>query len=113
MAKRVSVRDLVTIDGVTKSVREWAQEKKLSFNTIRMRVGRGWSYERALTTPVEDLCLKKLRRKEEEKRRLEETRKRRLEETNNGIEKKPEAYDWRFEHFTSRSGAYVKKKSSE
>ena len=44
---------LLTLDGVTKPLRIWADETGIEWNVIRMRVNHlGWSHKRALTTPV-------------------------------------------------------------
>ena len=42
----------LTLDGNTKSVVEWSLETCLRSDTIRMRLKRGWSVERALTEPL-------------------------------------------------------------
>lgn len=41
-----------TIDGVTKSTQEWADEFGIDPNVIRMRIRRGWTVEKAITTPL-------------------------------------------------------------
>jgi len=44
----------VTIDGVTKNRSVWCREYGIALTTVRNRVQRsGWSWERAITTPVE------------------------------------------------------------
>lgn len=40
---------LITLHGVTKSLTQWAREKKLGVNMIRSRLARGWSIEDAFT----------------------------------------------------------------
>ena len=43
---------LVTFNGVTKTLAEWEAEIGVSADTLQTRLYRGWSEERALTTPV-------------------------------------------------------------
>lgn len=43
---------LVTFDGRTQSVIEWAREKGIHQGTIAQRLDRKWSVEKALTTPA-------------------------------------------------------------
>ena len=45
---------LLTLNGVTLCVVEWSERTSLPQSTIRDRVNRGWSVERALTTPRRD-----------------------------------------------------------
>lgn len=43
----------VTIDGETRTAREWCRIRKLSWSAVKMRIARlGWSPLRAVTTPV-------------------------------------------------------------
>jgi hypothetical protein len=42
----------ITIDGVTKSLTEWAGQRGLSPATVDGRIRRGWSIERAFTEPL-------------------------------------------------------------
>lgn len=42
---------LITHDGKTQCVLAWAEEIDLSYDALRSRLRRGWSIERALTTP--------------------------------------------------------------
>ncbi len=43
----------ITHDGVTLTERQWAERIGISYNTLSTRIKtRGWSVERALTTPV-------------------------------------------------------------
>lgn len=42
----------VTFRGKTQTVTEWAEETGINFHTIKGRLNRGWSPEKALTTPV-------------------------------------------------------------
>lgn len=41
-----------TIDGITKTVAEWSREYAIPPRTVYQRLYRGWSIEKALTTPV-------------------------------------------------------------
>jgi hypothetical protein len=41
---------LVTIDGVTKTLTEWASHSGIAYGTIRNRLRLGWSIERAILT---------------------------------------------------------------
>jgi hypothetical protein len=55
MAKQTSraIKEYLTIDGETKSIREWAKSVGMDQSTLRYRVvQRGWTPKRALTTPV-------------------------------------------------------------
>ena len=46
--KRNNVR--ITLNGVTKSVRQWAEDLGIDESTIRWRIKNGWSTEAAVTT---------------------------------------------------------------
>lgn len=50
---RPSHRVELTLNGVTRSVTEWAAVLGLKVNVINQRLYLGWSAERALTTPVQ------------------------------------------------------------
>jgi hypothetical protein len=43
---------LITFDGETRNIAQWARELKMSCSTLRVRLQKGWSVERALTTPT-------------------------------------------------------------
>jgi len=43
---------VLELNGVRKCLSEWAEVTGLKFAAIRSRLGRGWSVERTLTTPV-------------------------------------------------------------
>jgi|LakMenEpi03Aug12_release.lakeMendotaPanAssembly.Ray.scaffolds.fasta_scaffold811454_2 hypothetical protein len=43
---------LVTINGTTKCVAEWAQEHNLTIQTIHTRLTRGWAVDRLLIPPT-------------------------------------------------------------
>ena len=43
---------LLTLDGRTMCVQDWSDETGIHTRTIRTRLDRGWSIERALTTPA-------------------------------------------------------------
>ena len=43
---------LVTLNGCTKTLAEWAEAYGIKRDTISHRLIRGWSIERAITTPV-------------------------------------------------------------
>lgn len=42
----------MTLNGETMCISEWAKKLGIDDETIRLRKKRGWSDERALTTPV-------------------------------------------------------------
>lgn len=42
---------LITLDGITKCISDWAKEYKLNYNTLIDRLNRGWSEEKAIKTP--------------------------------------------------------------
>ena len=42
---------LITYNGETKTVAQWAKEKHIKYATLEMRLWRGWATERALSTP--------------------------------------------------------------
>jgi hypothetical protein len=44
---------LLTLNGVTKCVGEWAVITGINYTTLKERLRRGWSPERTLTTPVQ------------------------------------------------------------
>lgn len=44
--------DMLTIDGVTKPIVEWALDYGIYPNVITDRLERGWSVDRAVTTPM-------------------------------------------------------------
>lgn len=49
----------VEINGVSKRLTEWCDEKQISINTVRSRVKKqGWSYSDAITKPKQDLSLR-------------------------------------------------------
>lgn len=43
---------LITFNGETHCIREWARKTGVKHSTILMRVRRGWSPEKALTEPI-------------------------------------------------------------
>jgi len=43
----------VTIDGETKTLREWCDYYFINYHTVQDRLKRGWSVEKALLTPVD------------------------------------------------------------
>lgn len=47
--KRTNI--VVTLDGVTKCLKDWGTQFGLRYNTILVRLHRGWSLEDALYTP--------------------------------------------------------------
>ena len=44
--------ELITIDGESRTMQEWADLYEISLHVILMRHTRGWEWERAITTPV-------------------------------------------------------------
>lgn len=54
MGKQVNAKTL-TYNGVTKPLREWADEYHIPDSTFHARLNAGWTAERALTTPVFDI----------------------------------------------------------
>jgi hypothetical protein len=51
-ANNRSSNRLLTLGGLTLTMQQWSEELCLPYKTIHSRVGRGWSVERALSTPV-------------------------------------------------------------
>lgn len=49
-----SANRLVTLNGNTKTITQWCVEHSLLYVTVKMRLRRGWSLEKALTAPVVD-----------------------------------------------------------
>ena len=49
------IKRLVTLNGECKSLRAWCIALGMKDSTVRMRIKRGWSVERALTTPARKL----------------------------------------------------------
>jgi hypothetical protein len=46
------IKHLITFNGITKPLAQWASEMNLPYETIHNRLfARGWSVEKALTTP--------------------------------------------------------------
>lgn len=45
---------IVIIDGVSKTLMEWSELYAVNYKTVRDRIKRGWTEERALKTPVKD-----------------------------------------------------------
>lgn len=43
----------LTLGGITKTVAEWIDQTGVNENTLRGRVRRGWSPEKALTQPIQ------------------------------------------------------------
>lgn len=43
---------LITIDGVTKNIRQWEVDRGFAPGTISWRIYEGWDAERAVTTPI-------------------------------------------------------------
>ena len=46
------MRGGIEIDGVTKSLREWAKDAPVSYSTAYRRIQQGWDPKKALYTPV-------------------------------------------------------------
>lgn len=44
---------IVTLNGVSKSLMSWCEEFNINYKTVRDRLVRGWSYEDALSRPVQ------------------------------------------------------------
>ena len=51
--RNMSSNRLLTLDGITQPLCDWAEAKGLNAGTIRSRLRYGWSVERALMTPVD------------------------------------------------------------
>lgn len=41
---------IITYNGITKTIPQWADETGINYNTLRRRIERGWDIERAFTT---------------------------------------------------------------
>lgn len=54
-----SLNRFVTYNGATKTVSQWAREVGLEYMTLLVRLKKGWSPEKALTTPLIDSQFKK------------------------------------------------------
>ena len=50
-ARNKSNNTLLTLNGKTKTIAEWAEITGLHYSAISYRIHHGWSHERALTTP--------------------------------------------------------------
>ncbi len=45
-------KDILTIDGITKSVKQWCKDRSINYHTFKSRTYlRGWPPEKALSTP--------------------------------------------------------------
>lgn len=51
-ANNKSDNRLITLNGITKTVAQWAEEKGVTYNTIWNRVKRGWDVAKAIETPM-------------------------------------------------------------
>lgn len=51
---------LLTFNGKTMNIAEWAREVGIKDKLLRRRIRDGWTTDRALTQPVKTLCRKKL-----------------------------------------------------
>lgn len=47
-----SQQHLITYNGKTQSIKQWANELRINENTLRNRINRKWSIEKALNTSV-------------------------------------------------------------
>lgn len=45
-------RRYITIDGITRFLKEWAAIYGINYNTVQLRLAAGWSPETALSTPL-------------------------------------------------------------
>lgn len=50
------VAKILTFNGQTKPASEWAKDYGMVYESLMTRLWRGWSIERALTTPVRKQC---------------------------------------------------------
>lgn len=57
--RNVSRNVNLTHNGVTQCLAEWARHINVSFTTLRNRIQRGWSVEKAVTTPADKRFLHK------------------------------------------------------
>lgn len=48
---------LLTYNGITKLMIEWSEDLNINYSTLKNRLGRGWTVERALSHPTQS-CLK-------------------------------------------------------
>ena len=95
----LSGKDIVTVDGVSLTVREWSRIDPgmgLTVGLILARIRNGWSPEEAVVTPPN------------KRRRKPKTRDTSVWK-NNDVFATGEEEVWVFVHRTSRSGEYVKK----
>lgn len=49
----VTDRRLVTLNNETKTLIDWCELYNINYGTVRDRLKRGWSYEKALLTQVD------------------------------------------------------------
>lgn len=52
MTKQIHERRILTVDGVSKELGEWAFEKGLTADTLLKRLNRGWDVRKAVNTPA-------------------------------------------------------------
>lgn len=50
-ANNMSSNTLISFNGKTKNVKQWSEDTGISYTALISRFSRGWSVERALTTP--------------------------------------------------------------
>jgi hypothetical protein len=53
-SRNTSTNHLLTYNGVTRTLIEWAEEVGIKHKTLCERLRHGWSTQRALTTPLVD-----------------------------------------------------------
>lgn len=51
-ARNTSRSIIVSIDGAMMCLKDWAQENGVRYNTIVVRLARGWDLKEALTVPI-------------------------------------------------------------
>lgn len=51
-ANNRSTNILISIDGKTQTLKQWCEEYGLNYNTIKQRIGYGWTIEQAFTKPI-------------------------------------------------------------
>lgn len=60
---------MLTLDGATQSLPDWAEQLGVSRSTLKTRLDKGWTVERALRTPVQPRRIKSLQSRSEKEYR--------------------------------------------
>ncbi len=60
--RNTRVNRLITINGITKTLVDWIEETGISENTVKYRLRKGWTYEDAISKPINPCKSPKIRK---------------------------------------------------